>query len=318
MWALLVGCAFLGALVLATLIAYRGDLRSAIRLASTGSALASTPCGPIEYAVRGEGPPVLVVHGAGGGFDQGLLFGEDIAARGYRVIAMSRFGYLRTPMPKNASAQAQADAHACLLDALRVPRAAVIGVSAGGPSAMQFAIRHPQRTAALALLVPLAWYPASEPPSPPAAGMGLALRALEHDFAYWALTQGAPELVTRTLLATPPRVLEDASVSERVRIGHLLERILPVSMRAAGLRADGMVGATIQPYSLERITAPTLVISLEDDLFGTYPRAQYTAAQIPGARFVGFASGGHTWVGHHEEVVAAITKFLSDSRLAAR
>jgi pimeloyl-ACP methyl ester carboxylesterase len=52
---------------------------------------------------------------------------------------MSRFGYLRTPLPADASAAAQADAHACLLDALGIRRAAIVGASAGAPSAMQFA-----------------------------------------------------------------------------------------------------------------------------------------------------------------------------------
>jgi pimeloyl-ACP methyl ester carboxylesterase len=59
------------------------------------------------------------------------------------VIAMSRFGHLRTPMPADASALAQAEAHVCLLDALGIPRAAVMGGSAGAPSALQMAIRHP-------------------------------------------------------------------------------------------------------------------------------------------------------------------------------
>jgi len=50
-----------------------------------------------------------------------------------RVIAMSRFGYLRTPRPADASPEAQADAHICLLDALGITKAVVMGVSAGGP-----------------------------------------------------------------------------------------------------------------------------------------------------------------------------------------
>lgn len=312
-WKLLLPSALLAALLTAVFVAYRTDLRRAVRHASSGSAVAFTACGPIEYAVRGEGPPILVVHGAGGGFDQGLLLGEDLAARGYRVIAMSRFGYLRTPMPGNASAEAQADAHSCLLDALRVPRAAIIGVSAGGPSAMQFAIRHAQRTTALILLVPLAWYPRREAPEPPSAAMRLALRALENDFAYWVLMKAAPGLVTRTLLATPPALLANASLPERERVATVRERILPVSRRAAGLRADGRVGATIQPYALERIEAPTLVISLQDDLFGTYAGAQYSATRIPGARFLGLSEGGHAWVGHHEEILSAIGELLERS-----
>ena len=72
---------------------------------------------------------------------------------------MSRFGYLRTPMPLDASPAAQADAHVCLLDALGIRQATVLGASTGGPSAMQMAIRHPDRVSALVLLVPLAWKP---------------------------------------------------------------------------------------------------------------------------------------------------------------
>ncbi|HXV40776.1 MAG TPA: hypothetical protein VD701_07435, partial [Steroidobacteraceae bacterium] len=96
---------------------YRADIVPARERIATGSQVADTRCGPIEYATQGEGPPLLIVHGAGGGFDQGLDGAGDVARLGYRVIAVSRFGYLRTPLPADASAEAQADAHACLLDA---------------------------------------------------------------------------------------------------------------------------------------------------------------------------------------------------------
>ncbi|HEY3645425.1 MAG TPA: alpha/beta hydrolase, partial [Gammaproteobacteria bacterium] len=73
---------------------YRHDLAAARERIGSGSQVVETRCGPIEYAVRGEGPPLLVVHGAGGGFDQGLMIAAPLS--GYRVIAVSRFGYLRT------------------------------------------------------------------------------------------------------------------------------------------------------------------------------------------------------------------------------
>ena len=40
------------------------------------SKLAATPWGNIEYAVEGNGPPILLVHATGGGYDQGLLLGN--------------------------------------------------------------------------------------------------------------------------------------------------------------------------------------------------------------------------------------------------
>jgi pimeloyl-ACP methyl ester carboxylesterase len=111
---------FAGVVALAY-VGYERDIRRARELVSTVSRIAQTACGPIEYAIAGDGPPVLVVHGAGGGFDQGLHFGAPLAAKGFQVIAMSRFGYLRTPLPAEASAAAQADGHVCLLWRRRRP-----------------------------------------------------------------------------------------------------------------------------------------------------------------------------------------------------
>ena len=136
----------------AVFLSYRRDIRRAGKRISASSRIAETRCGPIEYAIAGDGPPVLVVHGAGGGFDQGMDFAEPLVQSGFRVIAMSRFGYLRTPLPADASVAAQADAHACLLDVLDIPRATVIGASVGAPSSIQFALRHPERTTALVLM----------------------------------------------------------------------------------------------------------------------------------------------------------------------
>jgi F420H(2)-dependent quinone reductase len=47
-------------------ISYRRDIHQARERVSTGSQIVQTPCGAIEYALAGDGPPVLVVHGAGG------------------------------------------------------------------------------------------------------------------------------------------------------------------------------------------------------------------------------------------------------------
>lgn len=294
-------------------LSYRHDIRQARERVSTGSQIAQTPCGPIEYAVVGDGRPVLVVHGAGGGFDQGLDFGEPLLRNGFRVIAMSRFGYLRTPLPADASAAAQADAHACLLDALNIQHAAIIGASAGAPSSMQFALRHRDRCSALILLVPAAYVPragGAPPMRTPAWTEFLFNTALKSDFLFWAAPRVAHSVVVRAILATPPGVVENASADEQARVAEMLEHILPVSARRLGLLNDAAVTSSLHRYDLERITAPTLVISLSDDLFGTFDGARYTAEHVPGARFIGYPSGGHVWVGHQQEVVANIAAFL--------
>jgi len=302
------GALLAGTIALAWL-AYQRDLAREVERVSTGSRIAETRCGPIEFAAMGSGPAVLLVHGAGGGFDQTLGFAEHFARAGFHAIAMSRFGYLRTPLPADASPAAQADAHACLLDALGVERAAIVGVSAGAPSTMQFALRHPGRTDAMVLLVPLAFAPRA-PGRPSPIALFMLEQATKSDLLYWAVSKAAPSLVVKTILATPPEVLAGASAQEQARVRELMAQIMPLGKRQAGLLNEAKIAASLPRYDLERISAPTLVVSLEDDRYGTFESSRYTAAHIPGARFIGYARGGHLWVGHHDEIMAELTAFL--------
>jgi len=293
---------------------FNSDMAQARARAAAGSVLLQTRCGPIEIQEAGTGVPLMVVHGSGGGHDQGMAFAGALAQRGIRVIAMSRFGYLRTPMPADASAAAQADAHVCLLDALGIRRAAVMGGSAGAPSALQMAIRHPDRVSALILLVPLAYKPPSQAdsaPPMPAWVEAAMMRLIGSDFLFWAALHVARDQVIKVVLATPPELLATASPQERARVKVMLDNILPVSARAEGLRSDTAVGKHLVPAPLGTIDLPTLIVSARDDRYGTYASAQYTASEIAGSKFVGFDEGGHTWVGHDDEVMAEIVMLLN-------
>jgi pimeloyl-ACP methyl ester carboxylesterase len=307
------GAVALPALTIPAILRYRRDIRDARKLAASGSRIAQTRCGPIEYAVAGSGPPVLFVHGAGGGFDQGLELGGFLVERGYRVIAVSRFGYLRTPMPRDASPQAQADAHACLLDALNLPRVAVLGGSAGAPSSMQFSLRHPERCSALVLVVPAAFAPGTAMGTPSAAGERAIGAMLRSDFSFWAIMKLSPRSMIRTLLATPLADFEAADPEERERALRVLRRILPVSRRAEGLENDARICSALPRYELERIAAPTLVVTTENDGFRTLPGARYTAEHVPGARFVTYPTGGHLWLGHDLEISNLIGAFFAEA-----
>jgi 2-hydroxy-6-oxonona-2,4-dienedioate hydrolase len=295
---------------------YRREIDRAYERIATGSQVADTPCGPVEYAATGEGSPLLSVHGAGGGFDQGLELVEPLARSGFRVVAISRFGYLRTPLPKDASAAAQADAYACVLDALGMKRAAVLGASAGGPSAMQFALRHADRTAALVLLVPAAYAPRSGEGRPARMSRGASLlfgTALRSDFLFWAVGKLAHQTFARVILGTPPAVAASAADDERARLERMAQHILPVAPRRLGLLNDAAVVSSLPRYELERIEARTLAISAADDLYRTFEGARYTAEHVPRGRFVGYPSGGHMLVGHHFDASSKIVAFLKES-----
>jgi pimeloyl-ACP methyl ester carboxylesterase len=294
--------------------AYRRDVGAARERVTTGGTIAATRHGPIEYSLAGNGPAVLMVHGAGGGYDQGLDIGEPLIQKGFRLIAVSRFGYLRTPLPKDASPEAQADAHVSLLDTLGIPRAAVVGVSAGAPSALQFALRHPDRCAALALLSPALYVPREgESASLKTPGWVKVLfdTALRSDFLFWLAMRASRPLMIRSVLGTLPEIVGSANVAERAKVATTLDHILPVAPRRLGLLNDAQVVSSLAPYEPRDVKVPVLAISMADDLYGTLAGARYAAEHIPGACFVGYSDGGHLCVGHTDAIISAIAEFFA-------
>jgi pimeloyl-ACP methyl ester carboxylesterase len=309
---IIAGTAFLAALVGALVFnTYSRNLQEARIAAQTGSMLLYTAEGPVEYAERGEGTPALVIHGAGGGWDQGLFIAEMLGP-GLRVIAPSRFGYLRTPVPADASPAAQAEAHAALLDRLDVAKAIVVGVSAGAPSAIEMALRHPDRVSALILLVPRSYAPGQTvgvDETQISNKIVLDTIMLGADFAFWSLSHLSRGSVVR-FLGVPSEVEAHASAQARADVTRLIESILPLSARLPGLRNDG--ATKLSPWPLQRIAAPTLIVSAKDDLYVTLPGAQFTARGIPGAKLLVFETGGHLFVDRKTQLSEAVAAFVKE------
>lgn len=290
--------------------AFTREMDMARARVSEGSAVIQTSFGAMEFALAGHGPPVVSIHGTGGGFDQGLAIGRRLAAAGRQVISPSRFGYLRSDNPTDPSPEHQADAIAELLVHLRVEQASVIGVSAGALTALAFAIRHRTRCNALVALVPASYAPGRAPAEISVMQRAIMEYGLKSDFLFWAGAQVAEDAMVRTLLATDPRLVANAASSERARARTILREILPVSERARGLLNDAAQAGVAQPMPIQSIVAPTLAISLEDDLFGTADAARHIAATVQDARLVIYPSGGHVWIGHDAEVFEEIDAFL--------
>ncbi len=290
---------------------FETDIGAARDKVFQGSTVIDTPCGAIEYQEAGTGLPLLAIHGSGGGYDQGMAFAAPLTLRGFRVIAMSRFGYLRTPMPvgSTADAQAQAKAHVCLLDRLGIEKAALLGYSAGAPSAVQMAINHPDRVSALVLLSPIVFQPHVEARTSEPLPRWLETTFVP-DFLLWSGLHVARNEVIKAALGTPPELLATAGTIERARINEILGDMLPVDTRAAGSRNDSAIMSHLVPLPIQSIRAPTLVVSSRDDGYGTYASAEYTAQEITGAKFLGFETGGHTWVGHNDAVIDAILELI--------
>ena len=303
-----VNVAILGALLILTYLTYRRDVAAERARAISGSTMLATRCGPIEYAAEGEGTPVLVLHGTGGGWDQGIFAARGLVPYGFRVVAPSRFGYLRTPLPADPSPAAEADVWTCFLDALKIDRVAVMSFSAGTAPALQLALRHPDRVSSLVLFVPAAG--GVMPPQskgPPAIVMNVALR---YDLPLWIMLRYFPD-AAYNVAAVPPSYVARAPRDEVARLEEALRMILPVRMRYRGMINDANSQSGIEArYPIERVAAPTLLLSAADDLYRTLSVAQYAATVIPHARLIEFETGGHFLLGHDAEVWPAVASFL--------
>jgi 2-hydroxy-6-oxonona-2,4-dienedioate hydrolase len=295
---------------------YRTDIRAANERIVTGSNTINTDCGPIEYATLGEGPPVLVLHGTSGGWDQGVAAARGLVSHGFQIIAPSRFGYLGTPLPADPLPPAEADTWICFLDALKIQRVPVISYSAGAAPAIQLALRHPDRISAEVFFVPGSGgiCPAciDEGTNPPR----LLLDALYRlDFPMWLVMKLAPKFMY-TLVAVPASLVPSLAPEDRAELNAAIKSILPVSPRRLGVLNEGNTQGTQIQYPLEKVTTPTLFISAADDLYKTLPVAQHAAGIILNAKLLEFPTGGHLLLGRGQEIWPAVAEFLKSTQSA--
>lgn len=227
-----------------------------------------------------------------------------------RVIAPSRFGYLRSNFPADHSSEAQADAFVELLDHLRLAKVVVAGGSAGALSAVQFALRHPDRTSALVLIVPAANVEGHDPNEMSPMQEWVVRRLVTSDFFYWSGRKVAPKKLIGFLLASDPSLLNQLPADERARACRILDQMLPISARWRGMLNDARLAGHPSEVDFRRISAPTLIISAEDDRFGTAATSRAIATQMPSAKLHIFPTGGHIFLGHDEDSATEIARFV--------
>lgn len=287
--------------------------------ASLESEIVPTDCGPVELARVGAGPPVVLVHGIPGSWRQAVPLARDLADR-HTVLLPSRPGYGRTPISSGRSPDEQADLYAAMLDALGfVEASAIVGISGGGPSALAFAQRHPERCASLTLACAVASHLIEVPR---AMLLGASLPPLAHAVSAVARRRQRALLADRARVDA--RISHDLTADERARmaadpsIRDDLEAFLHSHADAppgiAGLANDARqlrLARQTGAAPVERITCPTLVLHGDSDTVVPLSHAQHHAAAIPHARLEIFSGAGHVFLfTRRSETTAAIRSHL--------
>lgn len=302
---------FLAAIIVALLVslfAFR-DISERKKTLQAESRFADTRHGRVAYASWGEGPAILVVHGAGGGFDQGRLLAQTFGEDGFRWIAVSRFGYLGSDLPEDSSTAAQAEAFSDLLESLSVSRVSILAMSGGVPPSLKFAEMYPEKTDRMALLSPAPFTPFDPDVEDRPVPTWIYAALLGNDVVYWALTKVARGWLANAFDARP-ELRRDLASPDEAFVQNLIDGFLPASERMAGLRNEAAAVDPDARYGLETISVPVLVAHAKDDRINPYEVGEKIARRIDRAELLSIKTGGHLLLGHHQELKSRIRAFL--------
>jgi class 3 adenylate cyclase len=193
------------------------------------------------------------------------------------------------------------------MDAVGSERAALFGISEGGPMSVLFAATHPERTTALVLCGAMAR--TTEAPDYPWGSPAEALRESAAEFIapYWGQNpEGMIELFAPSF-GGDPQALEllarmERSAASPAMVQQIFEMFLNIDVRAV----------------LPTIRVPTLVIHRRGDRVVNWRAGEDLAAHIPGARYVELPGIDHLpWAGDQEAVLGEIEEFLTGARSVA-
>jgi pimeloyl-ACP methyl ester carboxylesterase len=268
----------------------------------------------IHYKIMGQGQPVMVLlHGFGASLFSWHAVMPSLSQHG-TVIAYDRpaFGLTERPMPGDwkgenpYSPQAQVDLLFGLMDALSVPKAILVGNSAGGTVAVSAALAHPERVQAL-VLVDAAIYTSGGSSSwlrlfygtPQMDHLGplLARQITVHGDDLIRTAWHDPSKITPETIAGYHKPLQ-ANNWDRA-LWELTISTTPLNLAAR----------------LHEINLPSLVITGDDDRIVPTAQSLRLANELPGARLVVISAAGH--VPHEEQPQAfldAVNAFLVDFR----
>ena len=258
----------------------------------------------LHAARSGEGPPLLLLHGFTGSGDTWAPLSAALGGR-YATIAVDLAGHGRSSAPDDPARYAldrAADDLARVLDAIDVQRAATLGYSMGGRTALHFALRHPERVEALVL-------ESSSPGIARDAERAERLRA-DAELAAFLEREGIAAFVERW--EALPLWSSQAALPDSVRAALRAERLRnnPRGL-ANSLRGAGAAAAPSVLDRLAAITAPTLLIAGElDEKYVALGREMQEA--LPRARLLVVPHAGHAvHLEQPDPFAQAIEEFLA-------
>ncbi len=288
--------------------------------------ITETKLGKVEFDLTGDhGPVIIASHGGFGGVDQARLLLSWLDPTQYRLLSVSRPGYLGTPLSSGQSIEAQADLFAALLDELGIEQAAVVALSAGGPAGYQFAIRHPQRVWALVAIASVSGaYTMPKTASPMTQAIFMSqwgmklMKFIGQKQPAWLLRemlQGVGYYNKQQLQAQIDFALRSPAALVFTRA--LMETFNPYKPRLAGTNNDTTQFCHLRHVPVECVTCPSLIVHGTHDADVKFYDGVYAHESIPNAEHFWIEEGSHLgfWLSPHAAVAqTAARAFLHRHR----
>jgi len=270
---------------------------------STGRSV-STPTGEIYFNEAGEGTPLLLLHGSGPGATGWSNFAKSLQALSdrYRCIAPDMPGWGRSAAVSWESRDHVQDA-LYLLDALGIEKAAIVGNSMGGATALRFAAENPERISHLMTMGAGApgprYFMAADGPS---EGLKL-LQAGYRDPS----PEGMRKMVD--IFTYDPAFATDELVQQRSKVAMSRPDHLANFIAGMGHRRGF---ATLE--QVMSIKTPTLIMHGRDDRVVPYEHALMLVTAISNSRAVIINRCGH-WMmlEHADEFNRLVVDFIENN-----
>jgi class 3 adenylate cyclase len=262
----------------------------------------------IAYQVVGSGPDVVFVAGSVSHVELGWEAPPTAPvhrrlSRFGRMITFDKRGVgLSDRTAELPTLEERMDDLRAVMDAADCERAAIVGMSEGGPMALLFAATYPERVSALVLwatFARIAW----APDYPEGVDVEETEAFMDQIEESWGHGRVLPVIAT-----------QDAPDDEatRRRFARYERSSATPAMAAAANRFSLHIDAR---HALSAISAPTLVIHRTGDPLINVAHGRYLAEHIPGARFSEYPGDFHeSAMGRDEEVLDEIEEFLTGSR----
>ena len=278
------------------------------------SKIVETKQGKVEYFLTDEEnkekPVVMCSHGGMGGVDQSRLMLDWVKRDKYRLLCVSRPGYLLTPLESGKSIEEQANLFTCLFDSLDIKKVCMISVSAGGPPAYTFAIKFPERLWGLIAIDSVSgFYDMPETVGPIAAmfftsnfGQKL-LKAVGNKKPEWFANEifKAEAYFTKNQLKRHiDYVLNNEEPKRFMRA--FMNSMNPYNLRKPGTENDMKLFRQLTHLEVEKIKVPTLIIHGTHDADVKFYDGVYAYEYIKDAKRCWIEEGSHLGFWLHKDV----------------